>query len=317
MSQPVPPASSAVPILPGLAGIAGRYDLILCDVWGVLHDGTRAHRGASDALIRFRGLAPAGRPRRVVLVSNAPRPAAGVGAILDGYGVPRQAYDAILTSGDLTRSLVAQRPGARIFHLGPERDLPIFEGLDITLVEMGQVEIGQVEAGQVEAGQVDCVVCTGLFDDARETVDDYRAALAGLRARDVPMICANPDLVVERDKTLIPCAGLIAAAYAEIGGAVTYAGKPFSPVYAAALAKAGAIDGLAAPALDRVLAVGDALRTDIAGARRYGLPNLLVARGIHAGELGVLADHDSLGDIAGWLARQSVRPDAVIDRLVW
>lgn len=300
MSPPSSPAS--VPILSGIAAIAERYDLILCDVWGVLHDGTRAHRGASEALIRFRNLPGDDRPRRVVLVSNAPRPWPGVQAILDGYGVPREAYDAILTSGDLTCSLLAQHPGERIHHLGPERDLTIFDGLDIVLVP---------------ADEAQRVVCTGLFDDASETAEDYRDVLAVLRARDVPMICANPDLVVERDRILIPCAGLIAAAYEEIGGAVTYAGKPYRPVYEAALAKAAALDGLPPPDPSRVLAVGDALRTDIDGAGRFGIPNLLVARGIHAEELGVAAEHETLGDVADWIARQSVRPDAVIERLVW
>lgn len=294
--------SAPIPILGGLSGVAEGYDLILCDVWGVLHDGTRAHVGAGEALIRFRTLSGAGRRRRVILVSNAPRPWAGVRTILDGYGVPREAYDAILTSGDLTRRLIAEHPGERIHHLGPERDATIFDGLDICLVA---------------AGEADRVVCTGLFDDTTETAEDYRVTLAGFRARNVPMICANPDLVVEREKKLIPCAGLIAQAYAEIGGAVTYAGKPYRPVYEAALAMAAELDGGSAPDVARVLAVGDALRTDIAGAAAYGIPNLLVARGIHAEELGVLAEHDTLGEVSEWLARQEVHPDAVIERLVW
>ncbi|KQP46972.1 TIGR01459 family HAD-type hydrolase [Methylobacterium sp. Leaf106] len=304
MSETIARAASSapVPILGGLSAVAERYDLILCDVWGVLHDGTRAHAGAGEALIRFRTLPEDGRRRRVILVSNAPRPWAGVRTILDGYGVPREAYDAILTSGDLTRRLIAEHPGERIHHLGPERDATIFDGLDIRLVA---------------AGEADRLVCTGLFDDTTETADDYRETLAGFRARDVPMICANPDLVVEREKKLIPCAGLIAQAYAEIGGAVTYAGKPYRPVYEAALAMAAELDGGSAPDVARVLAVGDALRTDIAGAAAYGIPNLLVARGIHAEELGVLAEHDTLGEVSEWLARQEVRPDAVIERLIW
>ncbi|HEX8374540.1 MAG TPA: TIGR01459 family HAD-type hydrolase [Geminicoccaceae bacterium] len=292
--------TGAVPILDGFAAIAARYDLILCDVWGVLHDGTRAHRGASDALIRFRNLDGASRPRRVVLVSNAPRPWAGVRAILDGFGIPRDAYDAILTSGDLTRLLLAAHPGERVHHLGPERDAPIFEGLDLQLVPGEAAER---------------VVCTGPFDDTRETAEDYRDRLAEFRARDVPMICANPDLVVERNGQLIPCAGIIAAAYAEIGGAVVYAGKPHRPVYEAALDLAAGLDGPPNPA--RVLAIGDALRTDIAGANAFGIASLLVARGIHAEEMGVAAENDRLGDVADWLGRQDARPDAVIERLVW
>ncbi len=210
-----------IPTLQGLAEVADRYDLILCDVWGVLHDGQTAHGAAGEALIRFRDL-PGARPRRVVLVSNAPRPGDGVGRILDRFGVPREAYDAILTSGDLTHDLIAARPGARIRHLGPERDLGIFQGLDLSLVP------------ETEA---DLVVCTGLFDDRSETPDDYRPELERLAARGLTMICANPDLVVESGNRLIPCAGLLAAAYAEIGGPVVYAGKPHRPVYEAALAK--------------------------------------------------------------------------------
>jgi len=297
-----PPDFAPVPTISGLGAIADRFDVILCDVWGVLHDGVRAHTGAGEALIRFRDLPGGTRPRRVVLVSNAPRPWKGVQTILDGYGVPRGAYDAILTSGDLTRRLLTETPGASIHHLGPERDATIFDDLDLRLVA-------------AEAAEV--VVCTGLFDDTRETADDYRPTLEQWRARDVPMICANPDLVVERAGLLIPCAGLIAEAYEALGGRVTYAGKPFRPVYAAALEIAGALDGLADPEPTRVLAVGDALRTDIAGASGFGLPNLLVARGIHAEELGVATEQASLGDVALWLARQSVQPDAIVERLVW
>jgi len=290
-----------VPTLHHFETVAERYDLILCDVWGVLHDGRYAHVPAGEALIRFRNL-PGPRTRRVILVSNAPRPWPGVQKILDGYGVPREAYDAILTSGDLTRRLIAEHPGERVHHLGPERDAPIFEGLDLTLVPGEDAQR---------------IVCTGLFDDDTETAEDYRETLAAFRARNVPMICANPDLVVERDKKLIPCAGLIAQAYEAIGGDVVYAGKPYRPVYETALKMAGELAGGPAPEIARTVAVGDAIRTDIAGAAAYGIPSILVARGIHAEELGVTADHHSLGDIADWLSRQPVRPDAVIERLVW
>jgi HAD superfamily hydrolase (TIGR01459 family) len=294
-------AAAPVPTLRGFAEVADSYDLILCDVWGVLHDGRVGHKAAGEALIRFRGL-PGERPRRVILVSNAPRPWRGVQTILDGYGVPREAYDAILTSGDLTHALLAEHPGERVYHLGPDRDRPIYEGLDLTLVGPGDAQR---------------VVCTGLFDDDTETAEDYREALADFRARGVPMICANPDLVVERNRRLIPCAGVIAEAYAALGGEVVYAGKPFRPIYDAALAKAGQLDDGVAPRRERVVAVGDAIRTDIAGASAAGIPSILVARGIHAEELGLSAEHHSLGDVADWLGRQPVRPDAVIERLVW
>jgi len=293
--------TARIPTLAGLSGIAEERDLILCDVWGVLHDGQKAHVAAGEALIRFRAL-PGPRRRRVVLVSNAPRPGDGVGRILDRFGVPREAYDAILTSGDLTRELIAARPGARIRHLGPERDLGVFKDLDITLLP---------------EAEADLVVCTGLFDDRAETPDDYRDELTRLATRGLTMICANPDLVVESGNRLIPCAGLLAAAYADLGGAVVYAGKPHRPVYEAALAVAASLDGGPPDDKGRVIAIGDAIRTDIAGASAFGIASLLVARGIHAEELGVTADHHTLGDIAEWLGRQAVHPDGVIERLVW
>lgn len=290
-----------VPVLEGFGDIARGYDLILCDVWGVLHDGTRAHAAAGDALRRFRTL-PGERPRRVRLVSNAPRRWRGVQAILDGFGVSRDAYDDILTSGDLTHDLLAARGHTRVHHLGPARDLSIFDGLDTELVAAGEAEI---------------VVCTGLFDDDTETAEDYRAILSDFAERRLPMICANPDLVVEKGGRLIPCAGAVAALYAEMNGAVTYAGKPHRPIYDAALRRTRQ-GGKAAPVrADRVIAIGDAIRTDIAGARSAGIASLLVARGIHAEELGLTLDHHRLSDVAAWLARQDVRPDAVIERLVW
>lgn len=289
-----------VTILNGIEGIADGFDLILCDVWGVLHDGVYAHRAAAEALTRFRAL-PGGRARRVVLVSNAPRPGSAVQAQLDGFGVPRTAYDAIVTSGDLTRRLLAERSDAPMHHLGPDRDLPVFDGLDLR------------RAGPDEAAHV---VVTGLLDDEVETAADYRARLEPWASRGVTLICANPDLVVERGERLIPCAGAVAALYEEMGGTVVYAGKPHVPVYEAALATAEGFEGGAPLPRDRVLAVGDAIRTDVAGARAFGIASLLVARGIHAEELGVAAGAP-IGDIAEWLAAQTVHPDAVIDLLRW
>ena len=292
----------SVAIVQGLAELAPRYDLLLCDIWGVLHDGVRSFEPACDALVRFRAAPPDGRPRRVVLLTNAPRPWPQVQRQLDRLAVPRHAYDAIVTSGDLTRALIAERGGQVVHHLGPERDVPTFDGLDPVF-------------GDQDAA--DYVVCTGLLDDERETAADYADRLARMRARGLVMVCANPDLVVERGDRLIECAGAIGLAYEAIGGPVIYAGKPHGPVYGLALARAAALDGGAAFPRERVLAVGDALRTDIAGARAAGLDSLFVARGIHAGEVAGGPPEGRAGRVAAWLEGQAVRPDFVVGDLIW
>ncbi|MCD6072771.1 MAG: family hydrolase, partial [Microvirga sp.] len=227
----------------GLQPLADRYDLILCDVWGVLHNGVKAYEAASDALTRFRA-----KGGRVVLVSNAPRPGASVGTQLDGFQVPRSAYDAIVTSGDLTRLAIEERIDRIVHHIGPPRDMPIYKGLD--------VRFGSI-------AEADYVVCSGFDNDEEETVEDYRPQLEAMRQRNLLMVCANPDLVVERGHMILPCAGTIALAYEEMGGEVFYAGKPHGPVYERALAVAADLAGHPIPK-ERVLAVGDAIRTDIA-----------------------------------------------------
>ena len=286
-----------IALIEGLAGLASRYDLILCDIWGVLHNGLVAFAPASEALTRFRS-----GGGHVVLVSNAPRPASGVASQLDRVGVPRTAWDAIVTSGDLTRAAVIERKGQIVHHLGPERDLAIFEGLD--------VEFGDVE-------RADYVVCSGFHDDEHETVEDYRGTLKRMQERDLWMVCANPDLVVERGDLLVPCAGALALAYEAIGGRVFYAGKPHRPVYEAALAMAAKLRGGVPVAHDRVLAIGDAMRTDIAGAAAFGIDSLLVARGIHAIELGLEAGGLDLAHVRRWVAEQDCRPLGVSEHLVW
>lgn len=288
---------AAVAPVAGLSRLAGRYDAVLCDVWGVIHNGVEAHRAAADALLRFRERGV------VILVSNAPRPGAVVLPHLDSLGVPRGAYDGILTSGDLARQILVEGAGQAVHHLGPERDRPLFEGL--------ATRFAPIEAA-------DIVICTGLVDDERETAEDYRGRLEAMRARDLPMVCANPDIVVERGGQLIPCAGALAALYEEMGGSVFYTGKPHRPIYEAALERVAAAAGRPIdPA--RVLAIGDAIRTDIAGAAAFGLDALLIARGIHAEELGLLSAATGLdpAEAEQWLAAQGVRPIGFMDKLAW
>jgi HAD superfamily hydrolase (TIGR01459 family) len=294
-----PMNAKPVALIEGLNAVADRYDLILCDVWGVLHNGVVAFAPAGDALMRFR--AGGGR---VVLVSNAPRPGAAVATQLDKLGVPRAAYDAIVTSGDLTRFAVEQRLDKVVHHMGPPRDLPLFEGLAL--------RFGSI-------AEADYVVCSGFDheDEGEESVAESMPRLEEMRARSLWMVCANPDLVVERGSALIPCAGALALAYEKLGGEVFYCGKPHRPIYEHALATAAKLAGRDGIPGERVLAVGDAIRTDIAGAAGFGIDSLLVARGIHAEELGLHGGALASQHVQDWVARQAARPLAVTDSLVW
>jgi HAD superfamily hydrolase (TIGR01459 family) len=285
------------PIVRSFAALAPRYDLVLCDIWGVLHNGMKGSAAAADALVRARAAGTT-----IVLVSNAPRPKDGVARILDGFDIPRNAYDDIVTSGDVTTSLLRGRRGVKLHHLGPDRDLGIYEGLGVVLTGLDEAEL---------------IVCTGLFDDTTETPEDYAAMLNAAKARELPFICANPDIVVERGGDLIWCAGAIAEAYATRGGKVVYCGKPHLPVYEAAFEVAR---GLRGAELDksRILAIGDALRTDLAGALGAGIDCLFVAAGIHAGELGLAhGDEVNPAALASLFEDGPGLPVAVTTRLAW
>jgi HAD superfamily hydrolase (TIGR01459 family) len=248
-----------------LSAVADRYDVILCDVWGVVHDGLRARPEACAALATFRG-----GGGTVVLISNSPRPAKAVEAQLDQVGVPHAAWDAFVTSGDLTAAEIGRRGARRIVHIGPPRDHALFAPLGVDLVDTADAELA---------------VVTGLDDDETETPEDYRGRLAALHAHGLVMICANPDRVVERGDRLIWCAGALADLYVGLGGEVVYAGKPYPAIYQAALRLAAERRGVPV-AEGRVLAVGDGVATDVAGAIAAGLPCLFVSGGIHGRELG-------------------------------
>jgi HAD superfamily hydrolase (TIGR01459 family) len=279
-------------IIQSLEEITSPYRALLCDVWGVLHNGEWAFAAASAALAlaRERGLA-------VVLITNAPRPAPEVIAQLKTLGVPEHAWDAVVTSGDVTRDLIAAGPRL-LFHLGPERDQVIFDGLDVELVE------------EAEASGV---VCTGLFDDEAEKPEDYAAMLRRLRSHDLPFICANPDIVVERGERLIWCAGALARDYALLGGRTLIAGKPHRPIYQAALEAAGKVLGRDV-AMKETLAIGDGMLTDIKGAADMGLDVLYVSGGIHAREYGDGGQPDPQR-LSAFLEAHGRRPVAVIPAL--
>lgn len=272
--------------------IAAPYAVLLSDVWGVLHNGVAAFPDACAALARAR---QAGK--KVILVTNAPRPGAVVEQHLARLGVPRESWDRIVSSGDVTRHLIAEGP-RRVFHIGDEVDLSIYEGLDVELVE------------EFEAS---AVVCTGLFDDEVEQPEDYAEMLMRMRARDLPFICANPDIVVERGDRLVWCAGALARDYAHLGGRTLIAGKPHKPIYDEAMSvAAGMLGREVAPG--EVLAIGDGMLTDVKGAVGAGLDVLFITAGIHAAEYGDPTNPDPVR-LVDFFRRQNYVPPAIMPRL--
>ncbi|MGJ5178733.1 TIGR01459 family HAD-type hydrolase [Bradyrhizobium oligotrophicum] len=246
-----------------LRDVVGRKRVLLSDIWGVVHNGLESFPEACDALHRFRR-----EGGTVILITNAPRPADSVQRQLRKLGVADEVYSAIVSSGDLTRHYVADHPGGKVFWLGPERDNSIHRGLELTLSPLEEASY---------------IICTGLYDDETETAEDYRPMLLRARERKLPLICANPDIVVERGDRLIYCAGAIAELYRELGGEVIFYGKPHRPIYDRAMALAEQHAGRPV-GRDEVLAIGDSVRTDLAGAHGFGIDCLFVTRGIHSEE---------------------------------
>ena len=246
-----------------LRDLVDGVEVILSDIWGVVHNGLESFPEACEALHTYRQ-----RGGTVILITNAPRPADSVQRQLRKLGVADDTYDAIVSSGDLTRDFVADHPGKKLFWIGSERHDAVHRGLDPVIAPLEEA---------------DYVVCTGLVDDETESAEDYRDMLLRARARKLPFICANPDIVVERGDRLIYCAGAIAELYRELGGEVIFYGKPHRPIYERAMALAGERQG---HQIDRrrVLAIGDSVRTDLTGAREFGIDCLFVTRGIHAEE---------------------------------
>jgi len=242
---------------------ARDYGVWLCDVWGVVHDGIEAYPGSLDALRRYRAAGGT-----VVLITNAPRPAETVALQLEQFSVGPDAYDLIVTSGDVTQDLILKSGMDRVFHLGPGRDLPFFDDLN--------VELSQPDSA-------DAVVCTGLVEDEVEVAEDYREMLSGFVAAGLPLYCANPDIVVRRGDRLVPCAGALAELYGRLGGEVVIAGKPHAPIYRRTFDLLHERQGAPVPKSE-LLVIGDGIVTDIKGAADFGLDALFVTGGIHAGE---------------------------------
>ncbi len=282
--------SVEIPILYGVAEISQKRKAWLCDVWGVLHDGLRAFQSAIEACRMFRR-----RGGEIILISNSPRTSAAVLDHLHSAGVPSDCFNALVTSGDATRNFVEAFSSEPLFHLGPERDRCLFDGLNVQFAP---------------AGIAAAAVCTGFFDEDNEVPEDYDGMLSQFAARGVPMICANPDLVVERGSKLVPCSGLLAERYAALGQTVIQAGKPYRPIYEAAMRK------LAKPLPpSELLAIGDGVDTDIKGASSQGIDSIYIASRVNMGDAAVARlSQPMLGRL---FAERPFRPAAAMPHLRW
>ena len=284
-------------LIPGLSAIADNYDALLCDVWGVLHNGKKAYPGVPQALGNFRA-----KGGHVLLLSNAPRPSDALPAMFENLGIPHDVYDGILTSGDATKACLASHEyGSDCYHIGPDRDLALFEDTGVARVEEDEAEF---------------ILVTGPFDDEVEGPEDYRVQFERLTARGLPLICANPDIVVERGDRHIYCAGALAKLYGELGGKVTYFGKPHGPVYGIARERLAGFAGRPVPDA-RILAIGDGPLTDIKGANDTGIDALFITGGIAAADCGDEPEAPEEPRVVHVLERAGVSAVGAMPRLVW
>lgn len=267
-------ANRAPPILDRAGEVLSRYDVLFCDVWGVVHNGITAFEGACAALKRFRA-----EGGTVILVSNAPVPKHRVAEMLASRHVPRDSWDDIVSSGDIALTHIAERGFSKLYCIGPQdRDQALFKAL---------------KARSVPLDEAEAIVCTGLNDDRHETPETYRPLLGAARKLILPFVCANPDLIVDVGGTILYCAGAIADIYQHMGGPVFWAGKPHLSAYETAHHKAEALRDSNVPRA-KCLVIGDAIRTDLKGAQNFGCDALFVASGIHRHET---MDGDKLSTI--------------------
>ena len=291
---------TAPKLAPGLSALADRYDVLLCDVWGVIHNGRESFPAACAALARFRATRGP-----VILISNSPRPHGPVIDQLEGLGVPRDAYSEIVTSGDATRLLLAERAPGPAWKIGPDRDDALYAGLGVAFAPLEGARFISV---------------TGPFDDENDEPADYRDDFCRAIERGLEMICANPDIVVQRGEKLIYCGGALAQLYESLGGRVIMAGKPYPAIYELSLAKAAealAKNGKTGPVdPTRVLCIGDGLPTDIRGANARGLDVLFIANGIHGAET-VGPDGLNLAAVADLMRQDGLTATWAMPDLVW
>jgi HAD superfamily hydrolase (TIGR01459 family) len=285
-------------IIASLADVSARYEAVFCDLWGCLHNGVAAYPTAVAAL---RGYKAGGGT--VLLLTNSPRPKSSVIQQLDGLGVPRDCYDEVVSSGDAAQyALVTGAVGRRVFHIGPPRDQVFFTDFadDVAMIAAAEPPVQLVPLAEAEG-----IVCTGLFDDRTETPGDYAAQLLLAKTRGLPMLCANPDIIVDLGHARIYCAGAIAQAYAAKGGTALYFGKPHPPIYDLARRR---LSALMARDDVPVLCIGDGIATDIQGGQSEGLDTLFVTGGLAADQFGPDSANPDKALLERWLAGQMLSP---------
>jgi HAD superfamily hydrolase (TIGR01459 family) len=290
-------------IIRALSDVSRAYDAILCDLWGCLHNGHAAYPAAVAALTSYR--ASGGR---VVLLTNAPRPNSYVVAQLDRMGVPRDAWDLVVSSGDAAQhAMLTGAVGRKVWHLGPAKDDGFFTDIPPGLAAEPPVR-------RVPLDEAEGIVCTGPFDELTETPEDYRDRFLYAKTKGLTMLCANPDLVVDYGDRRIYCAGALAALYDQMGGESLYFGKPHPPIYDLTRLRLSELTGRV---IDNgaFLAVGDGIATDIAGAAGEGIDALFVTGGLAAEEFGDDPDNPDPARLETWLAGQGLAPDFSIGRL--
>ena len=289
-------------IIAALSDVASAYEALFCDLWGCLHNGQTPYPAAVAALQTYRAAGG-----RVVLLTNAPRPSQAVIATLDRMGVPRDAWDIVVSSGDAAQyAMLSGAVGARVWHLGPDKDDGFFTDLpgDLSGQTITRVPLEQAEG----------IVCTGPFDELTEQPDDYRDRFLYAKAKGLKLLCANPDLVVDMGDRRIHCAGALAAFYSDMGGESLYFGKPYPPIYDLARRRLAALTG-ASPDTGAILAVGDGIGTDIQGAIGEGIDALFVSGGLAAAEFGPDPERPASRHLEDWLNRQQMSPAFTIGRL--
>jgi HAD superfamily hydrolase (TIGR01459 family) len=289
-------------IIQSLSDISSRYDTLLCDLWGCLHNGKAANPTAVAALQAFRA-----KGGTVALLTNAPRPSRFVIEQLDRMGVPRDAWDLVVSSGDAAQiAMLRGAVGQRIYHIGPAKDEGFFASLPEGMPDA--LRITRVALDEAEG-----IVCTGPFDEVTETPEDYRATFLHAKARGLTLLCANPDLVVDMGETRIYCAGALARHYEAMGGTSLYFGKPYPPIYELTRQRLAAM-GRSTDAAT-MLAVGDGIFTDVQGGLGENIDTLFVTGGLEAARFGDDPENPDPTMVAGWIADHRMTPTHAIGRL--